>query len=477
MVWKNDAMRGAVAVIAGLVAASCATRPAPVAEARPSPLMAIDALVQRGCYRCLEDAFARAVEAGAAERTFETALLLAARAKELGLPHARWIDAARGALPAEPGWAKFIDIVLSIPLDPFSGDRDALLVEAASTRRQRPVLEQWRRELMMAPGSPLLRAYLDMTIACGPLLYSERESAIDQALTAHPGVPLLEYRAGICGQPARLMSLQQQDPMLVDVEFELGRSALQRERADQEEALRRLGAARAAFPASPTIATAIGTLRHEREEWVEALEAYDAALAVVPTHRDALLGRAISLSHLRRHEEARASATALIELGSWFIADAHYWRAWNAYHLGDIPAAREDVDRSKAASPAAPTLVLSGIIAWREKRSSAAEAEFEAALTADFGYCEAALYLGEVRTEGRRWDESLAALHHAEQCFDLSIETSREAIAQLGATDAEARANARQIASHERTMIEAEKRRDAAAARSASIRRQAGATR
>jgi tetratricopeptide (TPR) repeat protein len=466
-------------VLAGCaVTAACAGRPAAVVEPRrPSPAVEVDTLIRRGCFRCLEEAFAASVQGGLTERVFESALLLAARSKELGLPHARWIDAARGALPSVPGWDTYISIVLSIPADPFSGDRDALLAENASTRRQRPVLEQWRRELMAGPGSALFRAYLDLTLACGPLLFEQREAAAVAALRAHSDAALIHYRVGICGDPARLQAMLQADPEFADAEFELGRAALQRERADQDEALRRFSAARSAFPVSPMIAAAIGTLRHEREEWEAALEAYDATLALVPTHRDALLGRTISLSHLDRHAEAIASATSLIDLGNWFIADAHYWRAWNAFHLNDVASARTDIDRAKRLSATPPTLVLSGTIAWREKQAAVAEAEFEAALAADFGYCEAALYLGEVRVGGRRWEESLAALQHAAQCFDLSIETSRKAIAQLGATDDDARANARQIASHERTMMEAEKRRAVALERTASIRRVAESTR
>src|SRR5207247_10212173 len=62
-------------------------------------------------------------------------------------------------------------------------------------------------------------------------------------------------------------------------------------------------------------------------------EAYDAALALVPTHRDALLGRVVTLSHLSRHDDAIAAATRIIELGSWFTGEAYYWRAWNEYHV------------------------------------------------------------------------------------------------------------------------------------------------
>ena len=474
----NRALAAAFVLTTVSVFAGCAARPAPVVDTSRLAAAEIDGLLSSGCYRCLESAFAKAATAGLREQAFESALLLAARSKELGLPHARWIEAARGTLPAPgAGWETLIDIVLSIPLDPFSADRDALLIENASTRRPRPVLEQWRGGLTAGPGGSLLRTYLDLALACGPLLYEEREAASDAALRLYPDAALIRYRVGICGRTALLTDLLQRAPDFADAEFELGRSALQRERADQEEALRRFGAAHRAFPASATIASAIGSVRHDREEWEESLEAYDAALRSVPTHRDALLGRTVSLSRLARHPEAIAAATTIIELGSWFISDAYYWRAWNAYQMNDVAAARADVDRSKAGFRSPAALLLSGVIAWREKQVPFAETEFEAARAADFGYCEAALYLGEARAERRRWEDSLAAFQHAEQCFTLAIETETKAIEQLSATETSAQSNARQIASHQRSVADAERRRASATQRASSIRAQVKSTR
>ena len=91
----------------------------------------------------------------------------------------------------------------------------------------------------------------------------------------------------------------------------------------------------------------------------------------------------------------------MIDLGSWLLGHAHYWRAWNAYQLDRIQAARADADRAKMLTVSAPTFVLSGMIDWREKRLDAAESEFQEALTMDFGQCEAASFLGGVRAERR----------------------------------------------------------------------------
>ena len=81
--------------------------------------------------------------------------------------------------------------------------------------------------------------------------------------------------------------------------------------------------AAAAFPRSPAIAVTIGNVYRRWEEWADALEAYDAALAVSPAHPEALIGRAISLSHLERSHEAIATATQVIDAGQWHLGEAY----------------------------------------------------------------------------------------------------------------------------------------------------------
>ena len=434
------------------------------APAAPS----VDPLIEQGCYACLEDAFARASASGARAPAFEAALLLTLRSKELGLPFATWLERARMLAPGVPGWGDYLAIVESVPADPFSDDRDAILV---TRRPQRAALDLWRQALDGGPGSAVFRTYLDLSIVCGPGFVDERDAIVTAALERFPAVPLLAYRAGLCGRTDRLNDVLREHAGFTDVYLELGRAALQRERPDYDEALDRLRLAHQAFPASATILTTIGNIHLQREDWAEALAAYQSTLALVASHRDALLGAAISLSHLNRYAEAIVPASRLLELGSWFVADAYYWRAWNEYRLGQIEAARADVDQSKTLARQAATLVLSGIIGWREGRLEVADEEFQAALNLDFGQCEAASYLGGVRAEQRRWQESLAAFQHAAQCFELAVVTRRKAVAELTAGGAPAPGAARQVASHERAIAEAEARRVEAVTNIASIER------
>jgi tetratricopeptide (TPR) repeat protein len=409
-------------------------------------------------------------------RTFETALLLTARAKELGLPYAPWLERARAAVPDGPDWSDYLAIVQALRIDPLADDRDAVLVETLKNRASAETVAAWRTDLAAGAGSPLLRAYLELSLVC-QYVVADRNVTIAATVQQFHDVPLIEYRAGACGsaQATHLTAVRDAVPEFADVDFLLGRYAADIPRQpDQEEALRRFTAARVAFPQSPAIVASLAELRRDREEWTEALEAYDATLTLVPTHRDALLGRAVTLSHLARHDEAVAATTRILALGSWFTGEAYYWRAWNEYHLARIDEARIDTDRAKALMHNASVLVLSGMIEWHERRFDESEAELQDALTLDAGQCEAAFLLGAVRAERRQWASGAAAFELAQRCYDLSVTLRRETIARITAGPGTEEGKARQIGRQQRAMTEEVQHRDEAAQNAANLQKRAG---
>jgi tetratricopeptide (TPR) repeat protein len=473
-------MRAAVLLLAlATSGAACAARDArPVS---PSPddsaaLAAIDALEQQGCYRCLERAHEAATAAGNRQRIFETALLLTARAKELGLPFSTWLEQAATATPAGPEWADYLAIVRALRIDQLADDRDVVLLDTMKYRANAATIAGWRVDLARGDGSPLLRTYLEMSLIC-QYPAEDRTVTIAAAVQRFHDVPLIEYRAGACSatQAPHLHAAREAVPDFADVDLQLGRYALDiPQQPDQDEALRRFTAARAAFPQSPAIAASLASLRRDREEWPEALEAYDATLALVPTHRDALLGRVVTLSHLSRHAEAIDGASRIIDLGSWFTGEAYYWRAWNEYHLARIDDARADTDRAKGLMHNASVLVLSGMIEWHEHRLDESEAELQDALTLDAGQCEAAFLLGSVRAERGQWASGAAAFELAQRCYDLSVTLRHETIARITAGPGSDDGKARLIGRQERAMADETQHRDEAAANAAQLQKRGG---
>jgi tetratricopeptide (TPR) repeat protein len=462
--------------LAGCAAHAPAIGAAAAPEPAPSRTQEIDTLTGRGCYHCLEDAYDAAVAASDRGRTFETALLLSARSKELGLPFAPWLDRARAAAPPGPEWSDYVAIVDALRIDPLADDRDVTLLDTLKNRASADKVAGWRTDLATGAGSPLLRTYLELSLVC-QYIVEDRNVTIAAAVQRFHDVPLIEYRAGACGagQAPHLAAVRDAVPEFADVDFLLGRYAADIPlQPDQDEALRRFTAARAAFPASPAIVASLAALRRDREEWTDALEAYDATLALVPTHRDALLGRVVTLSHLSRYQDAMATATRILDLGNWFTGEAYYWRAWNEYHLAHIDEARVDTDKAKGLMRNASVLVLSGMIEWHERRLDESEAELQDALTIDAGQCEAAFLLGSVRAERRQWTSGAAAFELAQRCYDLSVTLRRETIARINAGPGSEEGKARLIARQQRAMTEEAQHRDEAAQNAAQLQRRGG---
>ena len=451
-----------IAALVLVVAGCAARRVAPPAAAAPAgpPAADVTPLIERGCYACLQQAFAAARDTNVPQ-AFEAAALLALRSLELGLPHEPWLQEARTLAAGDAAWSAYLDIIAAVPRDPLAGDRDVLLSTGGPRNRNRLLLPLWREILASGPASGTFRRYVDWTLACAVDPARTREDEIARELDG-VRVPLLRYRAGICGSRfwKVLADLRYADDEFVDADYALGKYALEnRENPDHDEAMSRFRAAAAAFPESAAIAVSMGNLYQAWEEWPQALEAYDAVLAQAPTHPDALLGRTIALSNLNEHHPAIEAATRLIDGGRWFLGQASYWRAWNQYHLDNFTAARADADRTRTLMVNAAVFVLSGMIEWRLRRLDTAEKELEEALAMDFGQCEAALFLGVVRSERRKVPDAVAAFTQARQCFDLSIAVRRQAIANIEAGPGSDAAKARNVAREQRVIDDAETRK------------------
>src|SRR5262245_28981344 len=452
---------------------SCARRQAPTVPAVPSvkPVSTgdIEALIARGCYRCLEEALTLSRQRALPKLAFEAAALLALRASELGMPGQEWLTQARSFAADEASSTTYLDMIAAVPPDPLSGQRGDLLFETQARTRARSMLPMWREFLRTDDASSVFRHYLELTLACSVDVSRERDDEIARLVAALTDVPLLRYRAGICNARLRrdnvamLTSVRQGDAGFVDADYPLGKYAMSdAEAPDQEEAMRLFQSAAVAFPSSAAIAVSIGNLYQSWEEWKNALGAYDTALALMPSHPDALLGRTISLSNLQQHQEAIATATRLIEGGQWFLGQAFYWRAWNRYNLGDNAAARVDADRTRMLMVNSSVFLLSGLIEWKAPRLPSAETEFEQSVAMDFGQCLAALYLGGVRVEQSKVPQAIAALQQARRCYDLSIAVHRASIEKITAGQGTPASKARSVAREERLIADAERRREQA---------------
>ena len=175
-------------------------------------------------------------------------------------------------------------MVEAIPPHPMSDDRDALF-DVRGRSAGAHLDDRLARVAAQRARLDVFRMYLDVALICGfGTLKAERSELHGPAGCRRPRADLSVPRRHLRqrAHAARLSALRASDAAFVDADFALGRYALDDAvNPDQEEALRRLRSASAAFPRSPAIAVTIGNVYRRWEEWADALDAYDAALAGV----------------------------------------------------------------------------------------------------------------------------------------------------------------------------------------------------
>lgn len=433
-----------LALIVGFIpfVAACAAR----AKMPAGPTIAdADRLATAGCYTCLVEALriydsllARRPSPAAARGAFRTAVLLALREKEVGLPATTYLDRARAlatTLPPTEEAPFVLQIAGAIPWD-YSGVTKEFTEDFLKTMQAvAPQVKGWRERLAPLEDDPFF-AYLDVALACSHGDWRARDQALDGILARQPAALLVKYRAGICGQQRRglLEQVLLTEPRYAEAHLFLGRDALvdaATGHGKRSAIAPHLDAAYEAFPTSPAVTFTLAGMYRAFNKLEPALRFYDETLALAPRHREALLGRTIALTYLQRPEEAIATATHMIELGEWYLGDAYYWRAFNKHERKQLEAARDDVERAKSlAGLRSDVYLLAGIIAYDMRQLEPAAVDLAKAWQLNDTACDAEWYLGLVRSEQSAWDTAAALFPRAATCYRASADIIR---AELGA--------------------------------------------
>jgi tetratricopeptide (TPR) repeat protein len=399
--------------------AACAPKTVP-----PKPSLAelarAESLVRRGCYACLIDAHGIYTRLEHVKGIADTAVLIAVREKELGIPS----DAA--PTPGPLVAAASLVIGETSGMDPIQ--------RAAVTGRDRQPTEKnnpVRRALDPLFGTDLAGTYVALAIDCeSPQLIQSVDMA---GLTKQfDGVPLIQFRLARCGRPAiapKLEALREGDPRWTDTLFWEARAALIGSPAsgiDFPKAIGLFAEARSALPKSLAIAMGWANANLSAEDFEAALSGFDDVLTSFPTHRDAMIGRVTALSYLLRHHDAIAGATRLIDLGTWHIGDAYYWRAWNRYHLKEFEPAWEDVEDAVKGLSNSGVFMLAGLIAYARKDLTTAVDRFDTAFKVNPTVCDAVWMSGLVNIDQEQLITAAPKFARAMTCFISAAAALRE---------------------------------------------------
>jgi tetratricopeptide (TPR) repeat protein len=137
------------------------------------------------------------------------------------------------------------------------------------------------------------------------------------------------------------------------------------------------------------------------------------------------------LTHLGRREEAIAAATRMLDLGTWHIGDAYYWRAQNHYDGRDLARAAADAAEAKKLRLNADVLTLAGMIAYDQQKHDEARTDFLEARRLRADTCIPAWYLGLIASG--RGDRSSAAreFSNAATCYEATANELRKELVGL----------------------------------------------
>jgi tetratricopeptide (TPR) repeat protein len=452
-------VNASVSLVAAAIATSCAS--APPARPQPARLAEADAQVLQGCYDCLLDARTRFRQLAVGRerrrvlaRVFETDLLLALRAKELGLPAADAIDDARrvaAELPRALEAEHYLALVDAVPSDALGvspREMRGFFTARTALHARLPTEIAW-----LATGTlqEPVRAYLRLALECAAPSTDDKSPA---ATAADP--PLLAYRKTLCskGPIEAFQAVRAREPRFVETSYFIADIELVLLAVNGPgQARAHLGEAYGHFPTSPAVTFAIAMYDLAVGDDAEGLAFNDRTLALVPGYDGALRGRTICLTHLGRRTEAIAAATRLIELGN-SAADGYYWRAQNHHALGHLPEAHTDILAAKERSLAPDILSLAGMIEHDVGELDPAQADLETATAADPSDCSARWYLGLVHRQRKHGLPSGRAFEDAMTCFATRAETSQQRIQALQArSDLDPAYRVRTITSLEASVI------------------------
>ncbi len=408
-----------------LLAAACAPARKPaVAAPEPPPIdwnariAEADGLYADGHYAALKEALGTYREAlrlpghapQVAEKAVRASIALELRKRELGiLPEEPFPDLEPQAAvdPSLARYAPWVELLDGLPVK-VKGNPGIERIGGRTLDEQLdwvaarvPGLD---RELERAAGGDDLAAALRLALrAAFDYKFPEKLEAKTYP-DLHPGSPLAAFQAAM--SPAYdfegLEALLERDPDFAEVHYFLGEAALLAGMLLTAE--KRYLQALPEIPDSLSLLVSLAKVAFQMEETESCLEWNEKALAVLPTYRDALLGKGLALGYLNRNEEALAVLGRLLELGTYYMGEGHFWTAWNLNELGRLEEARLAIDSAKIYLVDVPDVqTLSGIVAYRQGRLDDAEKDLLRALELRSSESDPAYFLGRLYADRKDW--------------------------------------------------------------------------
>lgn len=361
-----------------------------------------------------------------------TALVLAARAREMGVRNDSYLakgrelvedDASLAFLKPAVGIVEVMPVATMGVWDDGPG-REALQGSCAHLRLAGADPSTVR------PTEPAL-AFFRALLLEGYERFEEGKADLDEALKAFPGSLLLKFkRAALPPPDVRLLDeITGEDAEFFEVDLERARLALAGGALLSAE--KNLLRALEGVPESPLIAILLASVNFGAEEYDRSLSFYEATLAVSPDYKEALFGKAVCLASLGQAEEAAALLEDLLARGPALQGECLYWLAACLSDLADNGRAAAVIEEAKGALPVARVFTLAGKVAFEGGRPGAAETDLTTAVNMDSGETDAFFLLGKLYALQKNWPESALNFELASHGYGFKEDQIREKIAQV----------------------------------------------
>jgi predicted Zn-dependent protease len=167
-----------------------------------------------------------------------------------------------------------------------------------------------------------------------------------------------------------------------------------------------------------------------------------------------MLGQLKCLSYLGRGEDAIRVADTMLTLGTWYLGDAYYWRAWNRQRMQNFEGAWDDLQAAKRYLPMDGQVAkLTGLIALGRNDLARAEEEFQTAIRYNDTDSDARFYLGTALATAKKWKDSAESFAVAEGSYTRDQGALRDRISEIAASELDPVRKARLTSSKEKQIL------------------------
>ena len=391
-----------------------------------------DALYAAGSFTCLKDAYDIYEELLAvpfereatAEKLFKTALLLSLRVKEIGVVDNTFLRRAEELISIHPHLNKFENYLKFTSCIPYSIkgiaggflDINPNLSEYYDWLKTN--IKPLHQEIKANAETTEFHAYMYISFYAAFSYYIGEEYNLRPFLDLFPGSAMIKYRLALYFVKGRdsLEKVLEEEHRFVEVHLFLGESAYEGKKLLTAE-----GHFRKAYdiiPDSLSVLIYLAGIHFALEEYDESIGFYEDALRLAPEYREALLGKAICLGYMGKHEYAILVLNTLIKMGRYYMGEAHFWLAWNQNELELIEDAQRNVKKTEDYLVGdVGVLALQGVIAYKLGKLNEAEVYLKQALILQNNYCESIYYMAKIDVLREDWENSGTHYEKAGFCY------------------------------------------------------------